>query len=133
MKHVLEFDGGTPCNIPSRGYEDGYGSFQINGLPIARNQYGRPMSANTAEVLTMHYGLEEIFRIFGRSSVLVRGDSKIALGWVEKSRAGKMKFSKGSSQEYISAVILLHNSIQMHLSVQSEWRCRDYSVTIFGH
>lgn len=82
----------------------------------------------------MSEGLKEIFRIFGRSEVLVRGDSKIALNWINKLRfEDRIKISKGSSQEYLASIFELKSAMRLHKAIESEWRGRDYSVTIFGH
>jgi hypothetical protein len=49
---TIHFDGGTTCNIPSRGYGNGYGSYLVNE-EIVKVDFGRPMSSNQAEIRTL--------------------------------------------------------------------------------
>lgn len=51
--HIIEFDGGSTCNVPKLGYGDGYGSYQIDQREIVRLQFGKGFSANAAEILTL--------------------------------------------------------------------------------
>lgn len=65
----IEFDGGTPCNIPRLGYGIGYGSYRIDGEPIVRLDHRAPMSANAAELLTLVRAVQAVASRFGKEGV----------------------------------------------------------------
>lgn len=129
-EYVIEFDGGTSCNIPSKGYGEGYGSFQINGGEIKRVEFGVGHSCNSAEILTLCAALNELKYVCPYAKeVLCRGDSQIALKWI--SYQGKP--SKKSSPMFLDAINLLRKAVGQFSSVRPEWRNRNHSVALFGH
>lgn len=81
----IEFDGGTPCNIPARGYGLGYGSYQIRSGEhvnrVARVNFDVPMSANVAEISTLIRAIRSVMKSYNpeNTSLEIHGDSKIAL------------------------------------------------------
>lgn len=129
-EYLIEFDGGTSCNIPNKGYGKGYGSFQINDGPIQRVEFGMGHSCNSAEVLTLCAALKELkSQCPHAESVLCRGDSQIALKWI--SYRGKP--SRGCYHRFLAAIDELRQVVVQFKSVRSEWRSRDHSVNLFGH
>lgn len=138
-KVTIEFDGGTPCNIPARGYGDGYGSYRINMRPIVRKQFHRPMSANAAELFTLHAALEEAASLCNpkATELLIRGDSKIALKWAKcgfhNGKRNEAKIDRKVSPEFIESIQLVAVAIKPFGNVTCEWRDRSHSVRIFGH
>lgn len=136
-RHVVrvEFDGGTPCNIPAKGYGDGYGSYQISYCghtrPITRLDFARPMSANVAEITTLLYALKTVVRTFDASQtwVHVHGDSIIALHRCTIS----VKKWKRTSPEFMEAAQQLFDRCKQFLGVSTHWRGRAASVKLFGH
>lgn len=133
------FDGGTPCNIPSRGYGIGYGSYKVNNLAITRLSHGKPMSANTAEILTVCAALEWVAstRNSKACKAVVTGDSQVALKWVRLGRypATKKKglISKGSSPEFREAIHRLTRIASQFGAIETVWKGRANSVALFGH
>lgn len=143
QKVRIEFDGGTPCNIPRIGYGDGYGSYQIQNcgtgelLPIVRVNFGKPMSANVAEISTLIRAVKEVERRFGKGiSLEIHGDSQIALNHA----AGKRPASKkrrdavaNNPSPFFCAVRELKQVLAGFTHVETKWRGRARSVKVFGH
>lgn len=132
----VEFDGGTPCNIPRLGYGIGYGSYKINGQPIVRVTHGIPMSANVAEIMTLVSALKDVQVQFGnRVKVKIFGDSQIALNWAagHTPSGKKKKFSKKVNQPFRDAVDALRLMTTQFSIVTTNWRGRAKSVELFGH
>lgn len=127
--HVIEFDGGTSCNDPKKGYGDGYGSYQIDGGEIKRVKFGKGHSGNSAEIRTLIAALHELAQSDRGGRVLCRGDSQIALKWITCRTAPKSKCSPA----FISAVIDLHEWASKFTTIKGEWRRRNHSVKLFGH
>lgn len=129
-EYLIEFDGGTSCNIPRLGYGKGYGSFQVNGGDIYRVEFGMGHSCNSAEILTLCAALQELkIQCPYAENVLCRGDSKIALKWIQYGG----KPSKNASDMFIAAINKLRKLVRRFKSVRSQWRGREYSVKLFGH
>jgi len=131
IHEVIEFDGGSSCNIPSRGYGEGYGSFQIGNQEIQRVKFGKGHSANSAEIRTLVSGLAELSKQVdpAKCQVLARGDSKVALKWVSDLRTPKETSSKG----FLEAIALLRIEVAKFAKVKTQWRGREHSVKLFGH
>lgn len=139
----IEFDGGTPCNIPRLGYGYGYGSYQIQNcatgelLPIVRIQFGKPMSANVAEVSTLIRALQEVERLYGKEIVLeIHGDSQIALNHAACKRpAGKKGRARLANGAGLFQVVAreLRELVSGFFYVETKWRGRARSVKVFGH
>ncbi len=132
---VIEFDGGSSNNCPSQGgYGKGYGSYKIGKSVNYRCEFGN-MSANSAEVLTIVHALQSVsddYRL--NKTLLVRGDSQIALRWVDfASRSYPRKISKGSSPEFVAGIHSLFEILPTFKRVLTEWRPRIHSLRIFGH
>jgi ribonuclease HI len=131
-RHLIEFDGGTSCNNPRQGFGKGYGSFQIDNGSIHRVEFGMGHSSNSAEIRTLVAALQQLAKEVGNPeehSVLVRGDSQIALKWVKCPLTPKEKTSEG----FREAITLLRTEVTKFRGVKTEWRRRDYSVRLFGH
>ena len=129
---IIEFDGGTSCNVPSRGFGKGYGSFQINNGPIRRVEFGMGHSCNSAEIRTLVSALEAVRESCDschNASVLARGDSRIALKWASCKSEPKEKHS----ENFREAIKLLREQIVHFGQIRTEWRNRSHSVRIFGH
>lgn len=132
---TIRFDGGTPCNIPSKGYGKGYGSYQIDGREIARIQFNQAMSANTAEVKTVAAAIQDVKLLGGTNHWLhIIGDSQIALKWVKNAfEKAPMKVSKGSSPLFQDAIKELYVQVDGFANVITEWQPRARMVEVFGH
>lgn len=129
---IIEFDGGTSCNIPRLGYGEGYGSYRIGDHQIVRVKFGRGHSSNSAEIRTLVKALEDLSDSDPKAAfkaVLIRGDSQIALRWVHHH--GKIK--RTPSPEFVEAIGLLHKITAKFSDLRTEWRSREVSVAIFGH
>jgi ribonuclease HI len=129
---TVEFDGGTSCNIPSKGFGKGYGSFQINGAEIHRVEFGIGHSCNSAEIRTLAAALEAIRLSCAdtkKKSVLIRGDSKIALKWAKD----KKQPSPSTTANFREAIELLRVQVAAFGCIRTEWRGRAHSVALFGH
>lgn len=128
---VIEFDGGTSSNIPAKGYGKGYGSYRIDAHPIQRVEFGMGHSCNSAEIRTLVAALHDLATKCdpATTKVLVRGDSQIALRWVNKTGLPKSTGSKN----FLEAVANLHAITEKFQRVATEWRTRKVSVAIFGH
>lgn len=134
----IEFDGGTPCNVPAQGYGIGYGSYCISykGRTIFRKRvsHGEPMSANAAELMTLYCALQECVQMGidkPTHKLHIIGDSQIALKWASTSCKGNV--AKGSSEVFRKAINLVRGEILGYLEVRCEWRARCHSVKQFGH
>ena len=128
---VIHFDGGTPCNIPSLGYGNGYGSYRIDDGPVVRVDHNRPMSNNAAEIYTLISALKQIPP---GEPLLIIGDSQIALKWVQVA-TGQRKATKiqNTSPQFQEAVADLTLVLRDFRSVRVMWKGRDHSVSVFGH
>lgn len=139
----LEFDGGTPCNIPSKGYGIGYGSYRFDDRPPVRVDHGIPCSNNAAEILTLCVALETLATPLpghpspGSTLVAVYGDSQIALKWLSIATGGvpKRKKPKGpkGSELFIQAIERLQKAVAPFAEVTCHWQPRAKSVATFGH
>lgn len=130
----IEFDGGTPCNIPRLGYGEGYGSFKLGSHgKIFRLKFGRPMSANAAEVWTLVEALRHVSKCWlpQRTDISISGDSKIALARCYRPLSKKKK--KRDSNEFEDACAALTALCAQFHSVTTKWRGRAASVKLFGH
>jgi ribonuclease HI len=133
---IVYFDGGSTNNVPKRGgYGNGYGSFQLNG-EVVRLDFGRPMSANEAEVRTLIAAAEaaKITCEPEKTRLCVYGDSQIALNWARKA-GQKVPYRPplGCSPGFTEAVADLYVAVQPFAEVAAEWQPRDKSVEMFGH
>ncbi len=129
----IEFDGGTTCNVPAKGFGTGYGSYKIENAPITRLEFDFPMSNNAAEVLTIFFGIMDA-KQKGFTNLHVIGDSQIALRWVDVA-AGNVKASKGSgsgTREFQKAISLLLRAAP-GLRITTEWQPRQHFVDTLGH
>lgn len=133
MKIRIEFDGGTPCNVPARGYGDGYGSYRIDQERPVRLNFYRPMSANAAEVLTLVKAIQEA-KQKGAAALLIIGDSRIALKWADVA-AGLRPATKinKTSPEFQESVAQLQIAMRGISTVKTRWQPRLKSVATFGH
>lgn len=133
---VIEFDGGTSNNIPSRGgFGYGYGSYKIGDEDIKRVEFGLGHSCNSAEIRTLTAALTDLADR-GNShliSVLARGDSMIALSWCKDGKKLSKKSKKTATNNFIEAIQLLKEQVGRFQSVRTEWRSREHSVKLFGH
>lgn len=132
----VEFDGGTPCNIPRLGYGIGYGSYQINDSPIIRIDHKVPMSCNVAEIATLVCALEEVRAQYGTGvGLTIHGDSQNALAWskkeLNKSRLKRMTTDK--NPVFMAAVRRLRAAIEPFPFIETHWRGRAASVKLFVH
>lgn len=131
----VEFDGGTPCNIPRLGYGEGYGSYQIcaggHTSPIVRRNFGRPMSANVAEISTLIAALKTVVKSYNPKTVIleIHGDSKIALSRCK----AQLKPNKSYDPSFAAAVTELQSFVSQFGEVTTFWRGRIASVRLFGH
>lgn len=130
--YTVEFDGGMG---PKCG--QGYGSFKIGVLPVQRIDLGMEHEAHSAEIATAVWCLKALVvhvRQMGGNpqelSVLVRGDSKDAIYWINSP---KRKMPKKMIERYRTAVSDLSVVSAMFREVQGEWRSRAHSVLLFGH
>jgi ribonuclease HI len=132
----IHFDGGTTNNVPSRdGFGIGYGSFLLNG-EVVRLDFGRPMSANEAEIRTLIAAAEAVKLVSdpARTSLRVVGDSRIALEWARKAgQRASYRPKPGWSPGFTLAVADLYLSLKPFAEVETEWQPRARSVEIFGH
>ena len=137
---VIEFDGGTSCNIPRKGFGVGYGSFQINDLEIQRLQFDTGYSANAAEIETMYKSLIALDKYIREDivthvapSILVCGDSCIALKWLNCNRnpVGSDKFVTIINE--MKTFIYNRQESFVFGEITPFWRPRKKSVELFGH
>lgn len=129
--HVIEADGGTSCNIPAKGYGEGYGSYKIDDGKVMRYTFGLGHSNNSAEIRIIVEALRDLAAAGNamEKTVLIRSDSQIALKWVTHLGVP----SKKSSGFFAEAITLLRAEVARFASVRTEWRGRDHSVALFGH
>lgn len=134
---TIEFDGGTPCNIPRLGYGIGYGSYRVtleNTVvgQVSRISHEKPMSANSAEVWTLVRAIEKVDKlrqaVGGPFHLHIIGDSKIALNYVRENP----KTGKGSTDELRQAVEALGKLLK-NFTFTAQWKGRANSVALFGH
>lgn len=131
----IEFDGGTPCNIPRLGYGDGYGSYQlsVNGhfYSIVRRNFGCPMSANVAEITTLIAAIKSVAKSYNPQNTIleIHGDSKIALNRCSVPLKPKKQYDPA----FAEAVTKLQDWTRQFAEVQTHWRGRAASVKLFGH
>lgn len=131
---TIHFDGGTPCNIPSKGYGIGYGSYQINAGHVVRVDHKRPMSNNAAEIWTLCVALDSLVKsgeVSGMSLIL-HGDSQIALKWARASRRLEVRKKKGSD-EFQNGIARLCELTPLFHSLAVEWKPRRHALKAFGH
>lgn len=128
----IEFDGGTPCNIPRLGYGDGYGSYRIDQQEIRRLEFQTPMSANVAEITTLTRAIEEVARTHNPQNTRldIYGDSQIALNRCRFPVKAKMAVSNPT---FAAACQALHAACAQFAEVETHWRGRAASVELFGH
>lgn len=131
---IIEFDGGTSCNNPKQGYGKGYGSYQIAELNIVRVEFGMGHSCNSAEILTMNAALNGLIETVGKDvaknmTILVRGDSRIALKWVHQRGDPSFK----TSPMFQDAIAALKKIVPHFKKIETQWRGRHKSVELFGH
>jgi len=137
---VIEFDGGTSCNIPRKGFGIGYGSFKINDLEIQRLQFDKGYSANAAELETMYKALVALNDYIMSDvithvapHILVCGDSCIALKWLNCKRIPE------GSEMFVTIINKMRKFIKQRQDclafgeITPFWRGRQKSVELFGH
>jgi ribonuclease HI len=142
---VIHFDGGTPCNIPAKGYGIGYGSYSFNGGTPVRVNHGIPCSNNAAEILTLARALQHLSEINKTPEqdrachVHIVGDSQIALKWAQvcagtwaKPKTADKQLRKGAPG-FQKAVNNLRSAICVFRHVTTEWKGREHAVAAFGH
>lgn len=137
-EYKIEFDGGTPCNIPRLGYGIGYGSFRVNGGEIVRCDHKIPMSANAAEIMTLIEGIRYVCRLEPNRNIIaldIWGDSQIAIKWALgfTKKENPAQLSKKSSLEFRNVVHTLRDIIKLFGYVKATWHPRIMSVKTFGH
>lgn len=128
--HVIWFDGGTTCNIPSKGFGFGYGSYKIGDNEIIRLKFEEGHSNNSAELKTLLHA----FRAVNEKdhdpwkTCLVIGDSTIALKWI--NWRGPIKTGIELFKEQIK---LLKLETHFFGEIIPCWWPRNNSVKMFGH
>lgn len=134
----IEFDGGTSCNIPAKGFGVGYGSYRLHGEggAIVRVEHGPKHSCNSAEILTLCRALEDaVFtaQMLGmplrKLQFIVRGDSQIALRWVHCKHPPNNK----TTPMFRHAISRLRKVVSKVGPIKTKWWPRTNSVRIFGH
>lgn len=133
----IEFDGGTPCNIPRLGYGMGYGSYQLSTsghtCSIIRRNFGVPMSANVAEISTLIAAIKSVMKAYNTENTIleIHGDSKIALN----RTVGRLpeKRRKDASHPFVIVCEELYSLCRKFAQVRPCWRGREASVRLFGH
>jgi hypothetical protein len=160
--YVIEFDGGTSCNIPSKGYGIGYGSYHVfcgdnKIIEVSRQEFGSGHSCNSAEITTLSTALSSLVsyireredRLFKLQkeryipdgltvypSILICGDSTIALKW---ARCVSDPSRNNKNQKFIDSIRSLRNMIESAQDslfigeIATYWRHRSKSVEMFGH
>lgn len=130
----VEFDGGTSCNDPRKGYGIGYGSFKVGSDPIVRCDHVRPMSATAAECWTAVEAIRYVLTRWlpERTSLEIHGDSQNALARCERPIKSK-KVRENRESEYTQSGAELLALCQRFHSVRTLWRGRIVSVKLFGH
>lgn len=128
----IEFDGGTPCNIPRLGFGIGYGSYKIDSEPIVRIDHGRPMSCNVAEIETLICAISDVTERFEPSCTVlnIHGDSQTALHRCihpMKPKHRRLNTCYGQSAQRLWSLCGRFQNVSIH------WRGRSVSVKLFGH
>jgi ribonuclease HI len=120
-------DGGTKSNIPPFG--NGYGSYRIGESgKIVSEDYGIPMSANAAEILTISKALAAS----SAEKIEVFSDSRIALNWLKKCANGDDEIPEKISDGMKSAIKVLSGAAHGR-DIHASWRPRFQIFRIFGH
>jgi hypothetical protein len=162
FEYVIEFDGGTSCNNPSKGYGVGYGSYLIEQKDIGvvskaqRQTWDGRHSCNSAELTTLLSALESLVNVVRERenitknllsdgvipdsftfapSILVCGDSQIALKWLNCKLQPKVNTYIGF-RTAIYNIKRLVNQYQDSFHIGElipYWRGRKKSVELFGH
>lgn len=140
IKHTvrIEFDGGTPCNDPKKGFGIGYGSYALNGGAPIRLSHGIPCSNNAAEVLTLVSALHYVRKTYDPEGVrlIVVGDSQITLNWVRRT-SGELKAKKNKkpsgSPLFRDSIKRLSDALHQFGKIEVRWQPRVKSVKTFGH
>ena len=136
---TIHADGGTPCNIPAKGYGIGYGSYSIDGGTPVRISHGRPMSNNAAEIWTFCSAIDALLESHRDGAKVIKlkfvGDSQIALKWIRLSNKPwrSQHVSKKGSDEFQMGIQRLRELTPKFSSVSTEWKPRIHSVKAFGH
>lgn len=130
----IEFDGGTPCNNPQKGFGNGYGSYKINDEPIYRLRFNRPMSNNVAEISVLIHALRTVYQRGNPEFVMleIHGDSQIALNRCTRGLTAKQRRSV-RNPDFGNACDELRTLCTQFAHVHTNWRGRDASVKLFGH
>lgn len=126
VDHVIEFDGGTSCNNPKKGYGEGYGSYKIDDNEIIRVKLGPNHSCNSAELFTIITALSTI-NDYDFKTILVCGDSQICMKWLLHPLSKIKNNAHSKTQE---AIKILRKK---QFNVLCYWRNRKKSVELFGH
>ena len=139
--YLIEFDGGTSCNIPAKGYGNGYGSFRITckgddpeSSIVERVKLGPGYSCNAAEIGVLAHAITKLHSVISMSnntgaSIHCIGDSQIALGWLTK----KTEPRSATCPKFPESIARLRAAMTGFKSVTGQWRTRTESVRIFGH
>lgn len=139
--YLIEWDAGTSCNIPAKGYGAGYGSFRITmkgddpeSSIIERVKLGKGYSCNAAEIDVLAHALSRLGDTLHPDSASIAsvhciGDSQIALGWLTKKG---VPYSK-TCPKFPESIARLRAAMTGFKSVTGQWRTRTESVRIFGH
>lgn len=137
---LIEFDGGSTCNVPSRGYGIGYGSYRIDEGEIQTWNEGRNMSANAGEIFTLAAAVNTVAALhisyaasLNQVNLQIRGDSKIALKWARQAKVRNPHIPTSGSPEFREAIGELWKALKPFRSVRADWWPRENSVRIFGH
>jgi hypothetical protein len=129
---LIEFDGGSACNIPRLGYGEGYGSYKIGRGAVHRARFDN-MSANAAEIRTLATAIA-VAKAQGARHLLCVGDSRIALKWANIA-AGNRRPTKidKTSASFKASIALLRDACFGIVSLHTQWQPRAVSVRTFGH
>lgn len=136
---TLHFDGGTPCNIPAKGFGIGYGSYCFDGGVPVRVDHGIPCSNNAAEALTLLVALRHLAKLFNpaETKVAIESDSQIVLNQVTKAIGictFKSKNKKPSGSDLFKQTIAeLRGVLSLFGEVSVLWKPREHAVRKFGH
>ncbi len=130
---IIEFDGGTSCNVPSKGYGNGYGSFRINRGNIQRVEFSDPMSCNAAEIATMAIAIS-FAKAQGFKQFLIKSDSQIALKWANVMGGNRNGTKlRNVSDSMRDALTKLRQIVDYTDEIETQWQPRLTSVATFGH
>ncbi len=128
----IEFDGGTPCNIPRLGYGDGYGSYKIDDQPVYRLNFRIPMSCNVAEMTTILRAVQAVAQNHNphTTKLDIYGDSQTAL---KRCLVPIPKKRRQNGTEFSGTANMLFTICAQFAQVTTHWRGRAASVRLFGH